>query len=66
METHLSQEDLTTIEKHIDHINNSLDILDPTNAIEAQEIERKAHVLRTYISILESNPKQTLRLIINN
>ena len=66
MQQQLSKQEIAEIETHIDQIDRALDVLDPSNAIEAQEIERKAHVLRSYISLLESTPKKpTLRLLSN-
>jgi hypothetical protein len=66
MQVELSKQEISEIETHIDQIDRALDILDPNNAIEAQEIERKAHVLRSYVSLLESPAqKPTLRLIGN-
>ena len=66
MQVQLSNEEIAEIEIHIDQIDRALDILDPNNAIEAQEIERKACVLRSYISLLEKsskNPAPRLRLV---
>ncbi len=50
----LSYAEIAEIERHVDEIDAALDILDPTNPIEAQEIERKSVLLQSYISLLES------------
>lgn len=65
MQVQLSKKEVAEIETHIDQIDRVLDVLDPRNAIEAQEIERKAHVLRSYIALLEAPRKPTLRLLSN-
>ncbi len=65
MQQQLSKQDIAEIETHIDQIDSALDILDPNNAIEAQEIERKAHVLRSYIALLGAPRKPALRLLSN-
>ncbi len=53
MEQELSIEQMLDIERHIEEIDRALDILDPSNSIEAQEIEVKKNLLRSYVNILE-------------
>ncbi|MBL7672056.1 MAG: hypothetical protein JNM39_16330 [Bdellovibrionaceae bacterium] len=60
----LSNEQLLDIERHIEEIDQALDILDPSNAIEAQEIEAKTYMLRSYVTILENQKaRPTLQLV---
>lgn len=61
----LTTEELICIENHIEEIDQALDILDPSNAIEAQEIEAKTYILRSYVSLLKSNETcPTLQLVL--
>jgi hypothetical protein len=60
----LSMREIEDIERHVEEIDAALDILDPSNPIEAQEIERKARLLQSYVALLE--PKKApvhLRLV---
>lgn len=60
----LSTEQLLDIERHIEEIDQALDILDPSNAIEAQEIEAKTYMLRSYVTMLENQKaRPTLQLV---
>lgn len=60
----LTTQELLDIEQHIDEIDRALEILDPSNAIEAQEIEAKTYILESYVALLEK-PKTSpiLRLV---
>lgn len=53
MKKTLTLTELLDIEKHIEEIDDALEILDPSNVIEAQEIDRKILILEHYISLLE-------------
>lgn len=66
MKNELTTIQLVEIESHIDYINKSLDILDPSNAIEAQEIERKICILESYISLLQKYDFKKPRLYLVN
>jgi hypothetical protein len=57
MTTASTLSELLEIERRIDEIDRSFDILDPSNSIEAQEIEAKLHLLRSYLRCLENSPK---------
>lgn len=46
--------DLRRIAVAVERIDRQLDVLDPTNPFEANEIERKATELRSLIALLES------------
>lgn len=64
MNQELSHAEIEEIERHVDEIDAALDILDPSNPIEAQEIERKSVLLQSYISLLESPaPERHLKLV---
>ena len=64
MKKSLTRQEILAIERQIDLIDRTLDVLDPCNAIEAQEIERKAYLLRSYIFLLESvRSKPSLRAL---
>lgn len=64
MEQGLTTEQLLEIERHIEEIDHALDILDPSNAIEAQEIEAKTYMLRSYVAKLENQKfRPTLTLV---
>lgn len=63
MRPDLSVAQLLEIERDIEEIDRSLDILDPSNSIETQQIEAKADILRSYISLLRQMPRTKLRLV---
>ena len=62
-ERELTIEEILDIERHICEIDQDLDILDPSNSIEAQEIEFKKNQLYSYISLLERKSKLHLRIV---
>lgn len=60
----LSIAEIEDIERHVEEIDAALDILDPSNPIEAQEIERKSQLLRLYVALLEPKAASVhLRLV---
>lgn len=56
---------LAEIETHIGEIDRSLDILDPANSIESQQIENKILILKSYIAELEKDGQRSHLILVS-
>lgn len=61
----LSISELSEIEHRIEQIDRELDMLDPSNVLESQQIELRLHTLNGFIKQLEQarSSKPLLRLV---
>lgn len=65
MRVPLTTDELKDLERHIEEIDNALDILDPSNNLEAQEIESKMLLLEQYVFLLEQDEARPRLALLN-